>query len=262
MRLVIDNGNTHTLFAVHDGTDWVAQWRMQTNVARTADEYAVWLAQLLALEGLSFATIDACVICTVVPQSLLTMRDLVQRYFEVDPIIIGAPGVDMNIKVRGVDKPSEIGADRLATALAGLRSYEGNLIIIDCGTATTFDIVSQAGYFEGGIIAPGINLSMQALYEAAAQLPHITITRPEKVIGCDTVSAMQSGIFWGYVSMIDGLVERIKAEDGRDFTVIGTGGVVTLMEGMSRTITHYDNCLIMNGLLEIWRLNRPDETHG
>ena len=146
--------------------------------------------------------------------------------------------------------------DRLVTALGAIRRYEGHLIIIDSGTATTFDIVSEDGYFEGGIIAPGINLSMKALHEAAAQLPRIAIVKPDNVVGRNTVTAMQSGTFWGYIGLIDGLVKQIKAEDGRDFTVIGTGGVASLFEGASQTIDHYDSQLTVDGLLEIWKLNQ------
>lgn len=254
MLLAIDSGNTNTLFAIHDGTDWVVEWRIATEATRTADEYAVWFHQLLGMKGLAFGDIDACVISTVVPQSLFNMRNLSRRYFGVDPIIIGEEGVDVGIGVR-IDNPKEVGADRLVTALGARQDYDGNLIIIDSGTATTFDVVSENGCFEGGIIAPGINLSMRALHEAAAQLPRIAILKPEKVIGKSTVPAMQSGVFWGYISLIDGLVNRIREEDGRDFTVIGTGGIASLFEGASETIQHYDSQLTVNGLLEVWRLN-------
>lgn len=255
MLLAIDTGNTNTLFAVHDGKDWVVEWRIATAVSRTADEYAVWFYQLLSMQGLTFSDITDCVVSSVVPQSVFNIRNLAKRYFNVEPIIIGDEGVDIGIGVR-IDNPKEVGADRLVNVLGARLKYKGNLIIIDSGTATTFDVVSEDGFFEGGIIAPGINLSVRALHDAAAQLPRIAIIKPEKVVGTGTVSAMQSGIFWGYIGLIDGLVERIRDEDRREFKVIGTGGVASLFEGASQTIEHYDSQLTVNGLLEIWRLNQ------
>ena len=255
MLLAIDTGNTNTLFAIHDGKDWAVEWRIATDAARTADEYAVWFHQLMEMQGLKFEDIQSCVISTVVPQSLFNMRNLARRHLKVDPIIIGDEGVKIGVGVR-TDNPKEVGADRLVTALGAVQKYKGNLIIIDSGTATTFDIVSEDKHFEGGIIAPGINLSVKALHEAAAQLPRIAIVKPNKVVGKNTVEAMQSGIFWGYIGLIDGLVRKIIEEDGRDFTVIGTGGVASLFQGASSTIQHYDSNLTIDGLYEIWRLNR------
>ena len=255
MLLAIDSGNTNTLFAIHNGKKWVVEWRIATEATRTADEYAVWFYQLLSMQGLSFNDITDCVISTVVPQSLFNMRNLSKRHLGINPIIVGEDGVNVGIGVR-IENPREVGADRLVTSLGALQSYKAPLIIIDSGTATTFDIVSEDGYFEGGIIAPGINLSVKALHEAAAKLPRIAIKKPDNIIGKNTVSAMQSGIFWGYIGLIDGLVRKIKAEDGRDFKVIGTGGVASLFEGASETIDHYDDELTINGLLEIWKLNK------
>ena len=255
MLLAIDSGNTNTLFAIHNGSEWAVEWRIATEATRTADEYAVWFYQLLAMQGLSFKDITDCVISTVVPQSLFNMRNFARRHLDIDPIIVGEDDVQIGIGVR-VTNPKEVGADRLVTSLGATKSYDGALIIIDSGTATTFDIVSADAYFEGGIIAPGINLSVRALHEAAAKLPRIAIKKPDNVIGKDTVSAMQSGIFWGYIGLIDGLVGMIKEEDDRDFTVIGTGGVASLFEGASKTIDAYDANLTINGLLEIWKLNK------
>lgn len=259
MLLAIDSGNTNTLFAIHDQKDWVMEWRIATDATRTADEYAVWLHQLLAMQGLSFKDISECVISTVVPQSLFNMRNLVQRHLGVDPVIVGEDGVEIGIGVR-TDNPKEVGADRLVNALGARKRYPGDLIIIDSGTATTFDVISADGYFEGGIIAPGINLSVRALHEAAAQLPRIAIKKPEQIVGKNTVQAMQSGIFWGYIGLIDGLVNRIKDEHDKKFTVIGTGGVASLFEGSSKTIDVYDSKLTINGLYEIWQLNKPNRS--
>ncbi|MCC5982450.1 MAG: type III pantothenate kinase [Oceanicaulis sp.] len=254
MLLAIDCGNTNTLFAVHDGTDWRAQWRTATYTPRTADEYAVWLAQLMSLQGLSFEDLSACVISSVVPQSLFNLRNLARRYLKAEPLVIGDAGVNLGITVN-LDRPGEAGADRLVNALGCRVKYPGHLIIVDSGTATTFDVVSSDGAFEGGIIAPGINLSMQALHNAAAQLPRIAIEKPPSVIGKNTVGAMQSGVFWGYIDLIDGLVTRIRAEYGQPMTVIATGGVASLFEGASARIDHFDADVTIRGLLEVWRLN-------
>ena len=253
MLLAIEQGNTNTLFAVHDGVDWVAQWRTATESTRTADEYAVWLSQLLTMRGLSINQLDGCIISSVVPQSIFNLRNLSRRYLNVEPLVIG-DNVDLGIAVR-ILKPSEAGADRLVNAIGAHLVYPGDLIIIDSGTATTFDVVAADGAFEGGVIAPGINLSLQALHEAAAMLPRIAIQRPDRVIGKDTVSNMQSGVFWGYVALIEGLVARIKAEWGQPMTVIGTGGVASLFEGATNSIDRFDPDLTIRGLLEIWRRN-------
>lgn len=253
MLLAIEQGNTNTLFAVHDGADWVAQWRTATESSRTADEYAVWLSQLLTMRGLSIGQLDGCIISSVVPQSIFNLRNLSRRYLNVEPLVIG-DNVDLGIPVR-ILKPSEAGADRLVNAIGAHLVYPGDLIIIDSGTATTFDVVAADGAFEGGVISPGINLSLQALHEAAAMLPRIAIQRPDRVIGKDTVTNMQSGVFWGYVALIEGLVARIKAEWGRPMTVIGTGGVASLFEGATDSIDRFDPDLTIRGLLEIWRRN-------
>jgi type III pantothenate kinase len=253
MLLAIEQGNTNTLFAVHDGADWVAQWRTATESTRTADEYAVWLSQLLSMHDLKLGALDGCIISSVVPQSIFNLRNLSRRYLGVEPLVIG-DNVELGMPVR-ILKPSEAGADRLVNAIGAHLVYPGDLIIIDSGTATTFDVVAADGAFEGGVIAPGINLSLQALHEAAAMLPRIAIQRPDKVIGKDTVSNMQSGVFWGYVALIEGLVARIKAEWGKPMTVIGTGGVASLFEGATDSIDRFDPDLTIRGLLEIWRRN-------
>ena len=254
MFLAIDCGNTNTLFAVHDGDGWRAEWRTATHSTRTADEHAVWLSQIMAMHGLAFSDISACVISTVVPQALFNLRNLSRRYLGAEPLIIGEPGVELGVEVR-IPRPQEAGADRLVNALGAKTKYDGALLLIDSGTATTFDVVSADGAFEGGVIAPGINLSVKALHEAAARLPRIEIRQPEKAIGKDTVAAMQSGIFWGYVELIDGLAERIKAEYDAPMTVIATGGVASLFDGASRSIDHFDPDITIQGLYEVWKLN-------
>ncbi len=255
MLLAIEQGNTNTLFAVHDGEAWIAQWRAATEASRTADEYAVWLSQLLAMAGLSLSELDACIISSVVPQSLFNLRNLARRYLHADPFVIGE-NVELGIDIH-IPKPSEAGADRLVNAIGAHAAYKGDLLVIDSGTATTFDVVSADGAFEGGVIAPGINLSMQALHDAAAQLPRVAIRRPagNRVVGIDTVGAMQSGVFWGYISMIEGLVGRIKGEWSKPMTVIGTGGIASLFERQTSAIDHFDHDLTIRGLLEIYRRN-------
>lgn len=253
MLLAIEQGNTNTLFAVHDGESWIAQWRSATHSTRTADEHAVWLSQLLAMAGLQFGVFDGCIISSVVPQSIFNLRNLSRRYLKVEPLVIGE-NVDLGIEVR-IDKPSEAGADRLVNAIGAHVEYAGDLLVIDSGTATTFDIIGADGGFDGGVIAPGINLSMEALHQAAAKLPRVAIQKPQQVIGRDTVVAMQSGVFWGYIGLIEGLVARIKSEWDRPMTVIGTGGVASLFHGATMAIDKFDADLTIRGLLEIWRRN-------
>lgn len=255
MLLAIDTGNTNTLFAIHDGQDWIVEWRIATASTRTADEYAVWFNQLLEMQGLRMSQITDVIIASVVPQSLFNMRNLARRHMNVEPIIIGEAGVELGIEAR-IDNPSEVGADRLVNVVGALTRYKAPIIIVDSGTATTFDIVDEDGNFAGGIIAPGINLSLKALHEAAARLPRIAIKKPEKVVGTNTVSAMQSGIFWGYIGLIDGLIRRIKDEHNIDYTVIGTGGIASLFDGASDMIAHYDPRLTIDGLYEIWLRNK------
>jgi type III pantothenate kinase len=253
MLLAIEQGNTNTLFAVHDGENWIAQWRSATDSSRTADEYAVWLHQLLAMAGLKLADLDGCIVSSVVPQSIFNLRNLARRYLHVEPLVIGE-NAELGIEVR-IDKPSEAGADRLVNAIGAKVVYPGALIVIDSGTATTFDVISADGGFEGGVIAPGINLSMEALHTAAAKLPRVAIQKPQRVIGKDTVGAMQSGVFWGYVALIEGLIARIKAEWDMPMTVVATGGVASLFHGATLSIDHFDPDLTIRGLLEIHRRN-------
>ncbi|MEL7489705.1 MAG: type III pantothenate kinase [Pseudomonadota bacterium] len=249
MLLAIDVGNTNSVIALYDGGRSVATWRTSTSTVRTADEYAVWLSQLMLLENKSLNDISDCIISTVVPQSLFHLRNLSRRYFNCDPYVVGAdniPGVEVRIS-----KPTEAGADRLVNAVGAYTAHGGPLVVVDSGTATNFDVVGADGGFEGGVIAPGINLSMQALHEAAARLPRIAIERPEKIIGTDTVGAMQTGVFWGYVSLIEGLLARIKAEYPAPIKVVATGGIASLFEGATDSIDIFDSELTIRGLLEI-----------
>ena len=254
MLLAIDVGNTNTVFGIHDGESWINQWRSATDPTKTADDHAAWLWRLADMYGVDLKRIKGCVISTVVPQAQFNFRNLARRYLEIEPMFIGDPNLKTGVEVR-IHRPEQVGADRIVSALGAHKTYEGNLVVIDSGTATTFDVVAEDGGFEGGIISPGINLSMRALHDAAAQLPRIAIQRPSRVIGQDTVSAMQSGVFWGYIDLIDGLVTRIKAEYGKPMKVVATGGVASLFEGASQTMDYYDQDITIRGLLEIYRRN-------
>ncbi len=257
MLLAIDVGNTNIVFAIVDGTDIRWRWRISTHSERTADEYAVWLHQLMEMEGADRSEIDAVIIANVVPQTLFNLRGLARKYVGVEPMVVGAPGVDYGMPIN-LPNPAEVGADRIVNAVAAHASWPGDLVIIDFGTATTFDVVSAEGGYEGGAIAPGINLSMDALYRAAARLPRIAVEPPAEglgVIGKGTVHAMQSGLFWGYVGMIEGLVQRMQAEIGRDTTVIATGGLAALFSRHTDTISHVDPDLTIKGLSRIHAQN-------
>ena len=251
MLLAIDAGNTNIVFAVHDGTETRAEWRSVTETTKTADEYAVLLGQLLQLNGLGFADIDAAIIATVVPAALFDLRRLCRKYLKCEPLIVGDPDVDLGIKVHAAGA----GADRLVNTVAAHERYKGALIVIDFGTATTFDIVSAEGDYEGGIIAPGANVSAEALHSAAAMLPRVAVQRTQSVIGRATVPAMQSGLYWGYVGLIEGLVARIKEEYAQPMTVIGTGGLANLFFKQTSAIEHLDPDLTIRGLVQIYARN-------
>lgn len=253
MLLVIDVGNTNTVFALHDGTEFLAEWRCRTAHRRTADEYFVWLKQLMTHTGLD-GTVRSVVISSVVPQVVFNLRVLSDRYFGTRPKVVGKPDVSIGVPVR-VDPTTHVGADRLVNTVGAHDRYGGNLIIVDFGTATTFDVVGADGAYEGGAIAPGVNLSLKALHDAAAALPHIDVTRPDHVVGTNTVACMQSGVFWGYVGMIEGLCARIRAERGTPMKVIGTGGLSTLFAQGTDVLEIIDTKLTIHGLVLIDRLN-------
>jgi len=254
MLLAIKQGNTNTVFAVHDGTNWLSQWRSATDPSRTADEYGVWLSQFLQMRELTLKDLHACIISSVVPQSIFHLRNLSRRYLHTEPLVIGENAV-LGVEIR-IDKPSEAGADRLVNAVGAHAAYSGPLIVVDSGTATNFDVIAADGAFEGGVIAPGINLSMQALHQAAARLPRVAIQRPKCVIGRDTVTAMQSGVFWGYMALIEGMIDRIRGEYGAEMTVVATGGVASLFEGSTDKIDIFDPDVTIRGMLEVWRRNQ------
>ena len=256
MLLAIDSGNTNIVFAVYDGDERRGEWRSSADPSRTADEYAVWLTQLMALEGLTRDDISATIIANVVPATAYSLRALCRDYFTSEPLIVGEPGVELGVEAL-VDHPEEVGADRLVNTVGAYQRHGGPLIVIDFGTATTFDIIDDEGNYYGGVIAPGINLSLEALHVAAAKLPRIAVKKPERVIGKATVPAMQSGVFWGYIGLIESIVRRIAEEYGAEMKVVATGGLAPLFAEATEAIDQLDPELTMRGLLEIYRRNQP-----
>lgn len=246
MLLVVDAGNTNIVFAVHDGAGWQGTWRIATEAQRTSDEYAVWLLSLLTLSGLDRRGIRRAVIGTVVPAALYHLRRLCRDWFDVEPLVARST-LDWGFRIR-VDNPSEVGADRLVNSLAAHTRFGGPLVVVDFGTATTLDVVDADGSYLGGVIAPGINLSLEALHQAAARLPRIGIGRPQAVIGTATVPAMQSGIYWGYVAMVEGLVARIRAEFDHPLKVIATGGLAPLLGEGTTLFERIEPDLTLEGL--------------
>jgi type III pantothenate kinase len=256
MLLAIDSGNTNIVFAIFDDDGVVrGEWRSSSGTDRTADEFGVWLIQLMALEGLDREAVTDAIIATVVPANLFDLKTLCRKYFRCEPLVVGEDGVDIGLTVI-IDRPEEVGADRLVNTVAAHDRYGGPLIVVDFGTATTFDIIDDDGNYIGGVIAPGINLSLEALHMAAAKLPRVAIGRPERVIGKGTTEAMQSGIFWGYVSMIEGMVARIRSEYGSAMDVIATGGLATLFTDATAVIKGADPDLTLRGLLIIHTRNK------
>lgn len=255
MLLAINANNTNTKFAIFDAGRIVGDWRCESNPRRTADEYVVWLNALMALEGIDPKGIDSIVIASVVPAAMFNLKLLCSRHYGKEPLVIGDPDCVIGINVL-IDKPREVGADRLANAVGAQITYHEPSIVIDFGTATTFDVIGSNGDYLGGLIAPGINLNLEALHMATAKLPRIALEKPDRVIGKDTIGAMQAGVFWGYVALIEGLVARIQKEFGGPMMVISTGGLAPLFQGATEVIRHLDPDITMRGLLEIWRRNR------
>lgn len=255
MLLAIDVGNTNSKFALFDGDTIVARFRLQTQANRPADEYAASLTQLMSLRGIGPERIDSAIMSTVVPAVTFNIRTLCETYFKTPLMVIGEPDVSLGIEVL-LERPQEAGADRLVGGIAGYKKYGGPLIVVDFGSATTFDIVDRDGNFFGGVIAPGVELTIEAFYLMTARLPRIRVEKPARAIGKGTVPAMQSGIFWGYLGLIESLVKRIKAEYGEPMRVIATGGLAPVFQRETDAIEAVEPDLMLDGLLEIWRRNR------
>jgi len=254
MLLAIDTGNTNTVFSLWDGEKFLVTLRMATEHQRTADEYFVWWDTLLRHHDIK-PNIKGVVISSTVPRVVFNLRVFVDRYFGVRPLVVGKPDCLLPIDVR-VDPGTAVGPDRLVNTVAGHDLFGGDLIIVDFGTATTFDVADTDGAYIGGVIAPGVNLSLEALHMAAAALPHVDITHPDHVIGTNTVACMQAGIFWGYVGLIKEISAQIKAEHHRPMKIIGTGGLAPLFQSHAPVFDTFVDNLTMHGLVKIWDHNK------
>ncbi|MEZ5884858.1 MAG: type III pantothenate kinase [Paracoccaceae bacterium] len=246
MLLCIDCGNTNTVFSVWDGVEFTATWRIATDHRRTADEYFVWLSTLMALKRLD-AHISEVIISSTVPRVVFNLRVLCNRYFDCRPLVVGKPECALPVAPR-VDASTTVGPDRLVNTVAGFDRFGGDLIVVDFGTATTFDVVAPDGAYIGGVIAPGVNLSLEALHMAAAALPHVDVTHPEKVIGTNTVACIQSGVFWGYIGLVEGIVRQIRRERDRPMKVIATGGLAALFDQGFDLFDAVEDDLTIHGL--------------
>jgi len=258
MLLCIDTGNTNTVFSIWDGGQFVATWRTSTEHQRTADQYFVWLSTLMEAAGLRDVVIDEVVVSSTVPRVVFNLRVLCDRYFNCRPLVIGKPECRLPVEPR-VDEGTTVGPDRLVNTVAAFDRHGGNLIVVDFGTATTFDVVDDDGAYVGGLIAPGVNTSLEAIHMAAAALPHVDITKPQRVIGTNTVACMQSGVFWGYVGLVKESCARIKAERDRpDMRIIGTGGLAPLFEQGESLFDVVEDDLTMHGLTVIHAYNKEN----
>ncbi len=254
MLLAIDCGNTNTVFSVLDGARILCTLRTSTEHQRTADQYYVWLSTLLAHHKIDM-DITSVIISTTVPRVVFNLRVLSDRYFNCRPLVVGKPDCLLPTQPR-VDEGTTVGPDRLVNTAGAFDRYGGDLIVVDFGTATTFDVVAEDGAYVGGVIAPGVNLSLQALHEAAAALPHVDVTKPQKVIGTNTVACMQSGVFWGYVGLVRGICENIRAEYARPMKIISTGGLAPLFGQGETLYDEFDEFLTIHGLTVIYNHNK------
>jgi type III pantothenate kinase len=249
MLLAVDAGNTNVVFAVFQERELRARWRIATDPRRTGDEYAVWLLQLMAIDGIERSAVTRMIVSTVVPRARHNLEVLGEKYFGLTPLFAGEGAADWDFPI-DVDEPRSLGADRAVNALAAHAAHEGDLIVIDFGTATTFDVVDFNGAYKGGIIAPGINLSLDALVSHTAKLPRIAIESPRDatVIGRNTEDQMLIGVFWGYVAMMEGLIARLRAQIGRPAKVVATGGLALLFDKHTDIFDAVDPDLTLQGL--------------
>lgn len=256
MLLCIDCGNTNTVFSLWDGKTFICTFRTSTEWQRTADQYFVWWKTLLTHQGIK-GDVDEVIISSTVPRVVFNLRVMADRYFNTRPYVVGKPDCLLPVAPR-VDEGTQVGPDRLVNTAGAFDRHGGDLIVVDFGTATTFDVVAQDGAYVGGVIAPGVNLSLEALHQAAAALPHVDVTKPQAVIGTNTVACMQSGVFWGYVGLVNGICDRIKGEYDRPMTVVGTGGLAPLFSSGYALFDTIEDDLTMHGLTVIHRLNKDN----
>lgn len=255
MLLVFDVGNTNIVLGLYDGDKMIYHWRAATNELKTADEYAASLGMMFQLDGVTFAMVTDIIISSVVPPVNPTLEYLCRRYFHVEPMMVG-PGMKTGLNIL-YDNPRELGADRIVNAVAGITLYGGPLIIIDLGTATTFCAIDEKKRYLGGAVTPGIGISMEALFQRASKLPRIELTPASSVICKNTFSAMQSGIYYGAIGQVDGIVRRMKKEMGyKEIKVIATGGLADLIASQSETIDVIDPLLTLKGLYILFKKNR------
>jgi type III pantothenate kinase len=255
MLLVIDVGNTNTVIGVYDGQKCLGVWRIRTVANATADEYRMTLNNLTSMEGLGSLTIDGVIISCVVPTIVTALEELCRSFLKLEPLFVG-PGIKTGMPIR-YDNPREVGADRIVNAVAAFEKYRCELIAVDFGTATTFDYINAAGEYEGGIIAPGVRISAEALFQRASKLFRVELAAPEKVLGKDTASAIQSGIVYGYASLVDGILERMFEQLHSRPKVIATGGLARIIAAETKLLTEIDDNLTLEGLRILYDRNRP-----